>query len=221
MHKPLIVLGFALLLVAGTSAHALGPDDGQDGWSWEDGLIGSGDRSREVFSDEPDVPGYLCDDCRDVYTDPMDFVAMAYNGYFGDDPWMWESQLGIPFRIYNLQGQWVAVWFEGVIFDSITFLPDTLDVRLRLPNGQILTFSVLQDGPDLPIGNPDPDPDPETPVATNNCSCGGGGGGEGEDDYAEPDEGLPEPVELPEPSGVVTILDPDEDGEFPEWELEL
>ena len=141
----------------------------------------------------------------------MDFVAVAYNSYFGDEPWLRESQLGIPFRIYNLDLQWVVVWFEGIAFDGISFLPDTMSIHIRLQNGQILTFSVIQGGPDLPVG----DPNPEPPADTSDCTCGGDAGDE-EDDYSEPDEGLPEP---PERSGRVTIEDPDEDGDFTEWEL--
>ena len=216
MRKQLLVLCAGLLVLTST-VFAVGPDlDEPDGWSWREGFFGDGHPDRDVFSNDPDVPGYLCEDCRDVYSHPMDFAAMAYNGYFGEDPWMWESELGIPFRIYNLEGQWVAVWFEDIVFDGITFLPDTLEVRLRLPNGQILTFHLLQEGPDLPIG----DPDPEPPATSGECGCSGyDSGGEGEDDYTDPDDGLPEPDEMPEPSGVVSIVDPDEDDEFPEWEL--
>ena len=89
---------------------------------------------------------------------------------------------------------------------------------MRLPNGQIQTFSVLQDGPDLPIGDPNPG------LSDSDCFCDGGDDDigdddTGDDDYGDPDEGLPEPDETSDPTGVVSIVDPDEDGEFPEWEL--
>jgi len=212
MRKLLLLLCVSWLAWPGSETLAIDSfDDQEDGWSWRDGLLGDGSRRGDVFADER-YPGYLCEECRDPYEHPMDFVALAYNGYFGDDPWMWESQLGMPFRIYNLDMQWVVVWIEGIFFDSLTFLPDTLDIRVRLPNGQILTFQVLQDGPDLPIGDPNPEAE-----ATD--SCGSSGGGEGEDGYGDPDAGLPEPEDPPEPTGVVSLVDPDEDGEFPEWEL--
>lgn len=211
MRKRLLLLCVSLFLCSAATATLISTTiDENDGWSWRDGILGDHFRHGDVFGDEM-FPGYMCTDCRDAYEHPMDYVAFAYNGFFGENPWMLGSDLGVPFRIYNLNMQWVAVWFEGIIFDTITLLPDTLEVRVRLPNGQILTFEVLQDGPDLPIGDPNPNRDDA------GCTCGDDG--DGEDDYADPDEGLPEPEDLPEPSGVVSIVDPDEDGEFPEWEL--
>lgn len=183
-----------------------------DGWSWRDGLLGDNPDYGDIFDDDVLYPGVLCHICRDPNEHPMDFAAAAYNSYFGEEPWLRDSQLGIPFRIYNLELQWVVVWFEGIAFDGISFLPNTMTVHIRLQDGQILTFNVIQGGPDLPVGDPNPEPED----GGNSCSCDYGGDGEGEDDYTEPDEGLPEP---PDPSGRVGIEDPDEDGDFPEWEL--
>ena len=221
MRELLLPLCAFLIVASYPSAVASGPlPDEPDGWSWQDGLLGDGSRRDDVFAEGEFFPGYLCDECRDPQEHPMDFVAVAYNGFFGEDPWMLGSQLGVPFRIYNLQMQWVVIWFEGIAFDSITLLPDTLNFRVRLANGQILTFTVLQGGPDLPVGEPNP-----APPAVDGCTCDGddddpdddGNGddeyGDGNDDYAEPVDGLPEP------SGVVSIVDPDDDGGFPEWDL--
>jgi hypothetical protein len=182
-------------------------------WSWQGGLVGPAIEG-DVFDDEgPTYPGILCDTCRDPDEFPLDFAAVAYNGHWGEEPWMRSTRLGIPFRIYNLQREWVVAWFEGVLFDAPTFLPNTLDIRLRLPSGRIVTITVLQGGPDMPVG-------PAAPAMRSSggaCSCGGGGEGD-DDDYAEPEE-----FEIPEIErfGVVDIVDPDEDGEFDPWEEEL
>jgi len=216
MRKRTTFIITCILALHYTDAISLPQDEG-DGWSFRDGLLGDSTPDGDVFADSGEIyPGYMCDECRDPSEHSMDFVAVAYNGYFGDNQWMWGSQLGVPFRIYNLDMQWVVVWFEGIVFDSITLLPDTMDVRVRLPNGQILTFTVIQGGPDLPVGDPHPEPPPNSV----NCSCGGdGGGSDDEDDYPDGDDYEPEEPEEPEYSGVVEIWDPDEDDEFPEWEL--
>ena len=220
MHRPILMLCACILLAHAPNAFALGLlDDESAGWTWRGGLLGNDSFGGDVFAADELIPGYLCDECRDPAEHPMDFVAAAYNGYFGEDPWMRDTLLGTPFRIYNLDGQWVVVWFEGVVFDVSTLLPDTMDVRLRLPDGRIVTFSVLQGGPGLPIGNPDPLPPP-----SGSCGCGDDDNDDQEDNewgdgYADPDEGLPEPPEAPEYSGEVSIVDPDEDGGFPEWDM--
>ena len=114
--------------------------------------------------------------------------------------------------------QWVVVWFTDFMFETPTFMPETMNVRIRLPNGVIITIELLQNGPDLYV---DPPPPPPTPV----CDCGGGGAGEEGDDFDEAD-GEGEPDELPEwddqdPVGIVDIVDPDEHGDFPDFEYEL
>lgn len=189
-------------------------------WSWQEGLVGDYPEGDVYGSGPGHYPGYFCDDCRDPAEYPMDFAAFAYNGYWGDDPWMLSSQLGMPFRIYNAEMQWVAAWFEQVLFGApLSLLPDTMDVLVRLETGQVLTFTVIQGGPDLPVGSQEPYPDART--TTGSCTCAdGAAGGEADDDYVEPDE-----FELPwvqdEVSGTVEIIDPEEDGEFPPWEEEL
>lgn len=211
-----------LLAGAGSVANGIEMDDGTDeileeeeaGWTWEGGLLGDAPRDGDVFTDSDELyPGWVCPDCRDPVAYPLDFAAAAYNGFFGQDPWMMGSRLGIPFRIYNLQLEWVAVWFEDVYLDSFTFLPDTLEVRVRLTNGQILTFTLLQGGPDLPVGW-----QPGDAEADSAASGGGGSGGDGDDDVGIEDDAEPE---SPENVGTVEIVDPDDDGEFPPWEEEL
>lgn len=219
--KPFALLALAAL--ASVPASAIQMDDelaaeadeadaGTGGWSWEEGLLGD-TIDGDVFTDDGRIyPGYGCLDCRDPEVFPVDFAAFAYNGFWGEYPWMRETRLGVPFRIYNRELGWVAVWFEDVYLDSFTFLPDTMQVHVRLPTGQILTFTVLQGGPDMPVGDPAPD-------AESDCGCtGGGSAGEGEDDPVV-DESIE--WEPPDYAGSVEIVDPDEDGEFPPWESEL
>jgi len=173
------------------------------------------DRADDVF-DAGFFPGFVCDLCRDPQQHPEDFAAFAYNAYFGDDPWMWDSQLGIPFRIYDLHLHWVVVWFEGVLFDAPTLLPNLMDIRLRLESGIVVTFTVLQTGPDMPIGERDP--------GSGQPSAGGdsgGGGGEGDDDYEEADDAADFELDADDYFGSVEIIDANEDGEFPDWEEEL
>jgi len=196
----------------GGSASPDEPEAEQARWSWQEGLLGDSIEG-DVFTDNGELyPGYGCLDCRDPEAFPVDFAAFAYNGFWGENPWMRETRLGIPFRIYNRELGWVVAWFEDVYLDSFTFLPDTMQIHVRLPSGQILTFTVLQGGPDMPVGDQDSD-------SGSDCGCGGGSsGGEGDDEPAT-DEGIE--WEPPDYDGSVEIVDPDEDGEFPPWEEEL
>ena len=170
----------------------------------------------EIYEDGYFYPGWLCQACRDPADHPEDFAAFAYNAYFGSDQWAFGSRLGIPFRIYTLEGQWVVVWFEDFLFDGISLLPNTLDVRIRLETGEIITITLVQGGPDLPVG------DDATAAAPAPCDCDGEAFDEGED-YLE-DEGLGDEDfewEEADPEGFVEILDPDENGDFPEWDEEI
>ena len=184
-------------------------------WS-TDALSIDGRDDHDIYDDEPYIyPGWLCDDCRDPGEHPADFAAFAYNAYWGEYPWAFGSELGIPFRVYNLQLQWVAIWFEDVLFDMPSLLPNTMEIHLRLQTGEVITLTVVQGGPDLPVG------DGTGPVQSGGCSCGGGGN-EDDDEFDEFDEfdGFEE-FEEDEPTGIVEIVDPNDDGEFPDWEVEL
>lgn len=178
-----------------------------------DDPIESDDATPDVFGDDF-VPGLVCDICRDPYEYPMDFVGVAHNAFFGDEPWLLGSDVSWPFRIYNLNGDWVAVWFENILFDMPSLLPDTMVVMVRFENGLVVPHTVIQDGPDLPIG-PEQEPEPESGSA--DCSCGDGGEDDG--DYTDPEEEWE--YEEPEYEGVVEIVDPDEDGEYPDFYEEL
>jgi hypothetical protein len=171
----------------------------------------------DIFADDGYIhPGWLCEACRDPLDHPGDFAAFAYNAYFGSDQWAFDSELGIPFRIYTLAGQWVAVWFENFLFDSISLLPNTLDVRIRLETGEVITITLVQGGPDLPVGDDAAVTEPAP------CDCDGEESDEEEDEF-EDDGPLDEGFEWedPDPEGYVEIVDPDENGDFPDWDEEI
>lgn len=194
----------------------LSPALEHDGWTLEGGFTGGTIEGDLYDSPAGDYPGFVCDLCRDPADHVIDFAAFAYNGVWGEDRWMDTTRLGTPFRVYNLDLDWVVVWFEDVLFDMPSLLPNTLDIRVRLATGEILTITVLQGGPDLPVGSLEAD----GADAVEACGCtGDGGGADGEDD-----PGLTEEAEWPEfddSYGTVEIVDPDADGEFPPWEEEL
>jgi hypothetical protein len=98
---------------------------------------GSGD----VFEDDgTNYPGWLCVGCQL----PRDYAAFAYNAYWSNDAWAWDSQLGIPFRVYNLDREWVVIWFEDFLFNVPSLLPDTITIKVRLRSGEIVTFEMVQ-----------------------------------------------------------------------------
>ena len=180
-------------------------------WSWDTGLLGGPIPDGDIYAADEFFPGHMCEGCRNPESYPVDFAAFTYNTYYGADAWGWELQLGIPFRVYNLAGEWVVIWFENVLLDTYTFLPDTMTIVVRLRNGEILRMEVLEQGPDMPIGTLD---------SATSCGCGGGDGG-GADDYDDMNEEEPSDIDNDGPTGVVDIEDPDENGEFPDWAEEL
>ena len=161
--------------------------------------------------DDGFFPGIMCHECRDPMQHPEDYAALIYNGFFGDEPWLLGWKLGLPIRIYYAHMDYVLVWFEGALFDTPSLLPNLLDIRMRLPNGVVITLTLLQEGPDMTIG----EPASGDPV----CAPNEGSAGNEDDDYEEREE--IEEIEFDEPVGHVEIVDPDEDGEFPDWEEEL
>ncbi|HSG59544.1 MAG TPA: hypothetical protein VLA06_08440 [Woeseiaceae bacterium] len=170
---------------------------------------------RDIYEDDGySYPGWLCTACRDPADYPADFAAFAYNAYWGSDNWAFSSRLGIPFRVYNLEGQWVVVWFEDLFFDLPSLLPNTMEIRIRLETGEIITITVVQGGPDLPVGD-------DTAAEPAGCECDGEESEDAEDgiddDFVDEYYGWDEW----EPEGYVEIIDPDENGDFPEWIEEL
>ena len=172
----------------------------------------------EIYNDDDYLyPGWFCEVCRNPAEHPEDYAAFAYNAYFGEAAWAFGAELGIPFRVYNHEAKWVVIWFDDFLWDGVSLLPNTMDIRIRLETGEIVTITVLQGGPDLPVGE-------ETSGTTDPCSCDGGGGeSEGEEDNSEDADEAEEDYhwEEPEYEGSVEIVDPDENGDFPEWDEEI
>ena len=166
---------------------------------WADGSAQDRRDDGDVFEDDGRIyPGWLCAVCQA----PADYAAFAFNAYWSDSAWALDSQLGIPFRVYNLSLDWVVIWFEDFLIDLPSLLPNTMKVRVRLRSGEIVTIDVLQDGPVLLIGGTD----------TGTSSSGEGGG-----TSANGSLGLTDPAG---PTGVVAIVDPDPDGMFPAFDEE-
>lgn len=187
MHRPWMVILTTLALLAWDKTAAAGDADIYDA----DGM----------------VPGWLCEPCRSPSEYPTDFAAFAYNAYWGPNAWAWDSTLGIPFRIYNRRLEWVVVWFEDVLFKVPSFLPDTMQIKLRLPTGEVISIEVIKGGPEMPIGV---DEEPGVPSYSCGCMAGSGSGGS----YLEPeiDMGWDDPGDLiyslwSTPVGVVEIVD--------------
>lgn len=162
-----------------------------------------------------------CEDCRDPYQYPEDYVNFAFNQIYGPDAWMNLDQAD-DFHIMNSFGQSIYVdvdfvfqyfGFEGFRFP---FWPrNLLEISISLPDGTIITQrrSVFQ--VNLPVGDQSNDDGGATTTGD-----GGGGGDEGDDDedYNDDDDYEWEEPEYDDgPEGVVTIEDPDEDGNFEEW----
>ena len=181
-------------------------------WSWDTGLLGGPVPEGDIYAADESFPGLMCVGCRNPQSYPVDFAAFAYNTYYGDDAWGWELKLGIPFRIYNFAGEWVVIWFENILLDTYTLLPDTMTIVVRQRTGEILRLEVLEEGPDMPIGTLDP---------ATSCACGGDGGGGGDGDGYDDMVDDPSDIDDDGPTGVVDIEDPDENGEFPDWAEEL
>ena len=183
-------------------------EGGGSGWSGATGWLGDPGPAGDIFAADEFFPGLMCGECRDPGTYPVDFAAFSFNAYFGESAWGWGMQLGIPFRVYNLAGDWAVVWFKHVFMERYSFLPDTIIIVVRLRTGEILRVEVLEQGPDMPIGY----------LGPNTSGDSGGDDGDDYDDLNDDDSG---DMEIDEHTGTVEIEDPDEDGKFEDWLEEL
>ena len=165
----------------------------------------------------------ICLDCRDPHEHPEDYANFAFNQVFGPDGWM-DPYLADDFFVYNTAGERVYVdldlQFNGFeLFGvKIPLWPtNVIVITIALPNGTILQFlrSVFQTPLPVPsYGGPNDDDGGDS-----DPSSGGFGDGSDEgDDDPWPDE-EPEDPDV-EPVGTVGIVDPDENGDFPEWCVE-
>jgi hypothetical protein len=180
------------------------------------------DQDGDYFGSD-NMPTYVCAECGDPADDPEDYRNFAANtarfGQFDDF-----NDID-QFIIMNLNGDHVIAdidWnfrrfgFEG--FSLPVWPAWTYEITLVLPNGDMLKYTMHRQHGLLPV----PYPDEET---TSDNSGEGYGEEESEDeeeyydeeddndwDYWEDDDG---------PEGIVTIEDPDEDGNFDDfWEEE-
>ena len=157
-----------------------------------------------------------CDDCRDPLQYPEDWANHAFNQVYGDDAYLTFDEAD-DFWLYNPRGDRVYVDVD-FIMTGLNFLgqklplwpTNTIQITLALPDGTLMSFqrSVFHDH--LPVPSPTGSGDDNATTTS-----GGDNGNDGVDDepYAE-DEEMPEI----EREGTVTIVDPDENGDFPEPE---
>lgn len=156
-----------------------------------------------------------CEQCRDPYEHPDDYVNYAYDQIYGDDGWMDFDQAD-DFYISNPDGFVVYVDVDYVMHGHQLFglsLPiwptNLLQITLALPNGTIYTTLRGVFHRTLPVPTSQ-DPAPSKP--------GGGDNGDNEGVDDPEDDGDDEEWELPEIEryGTVEIEDPDENGDFPD-----
>jgi hypothetical protein len=165
--------------------------------------------AREIF----------CEMCRDPLRYPDDWANFAFNQVYGDKAWL-DFDEADDFFLVNRRGDRVYVDVDYVMKGINVFgkeLPlwpkNKLQIELALPNGRIVTYlrSIFMYPLPVPSGS-------DTGTGSDNTSSGdgsGGHGGEGDDDYdTEDDYNHPEV----EPNGIVDVVDPDENGEFPDTE---
>lgn len=224
---PLLLIG---LLALAQVSHALTVDEdisdpvqtstGPGGGDDSGGSSGAGDAPDQTDvpgSTDPfatDYPALLCPACRDPMTNSGDFGNFAWNAVWGPNRThgLWDQFApGGMLKIMNSQGQFVLVWFSDYIhmFGSPT---NTMHINVRLPNGQVLTYAVIQVGIALPVGS----------IDANATDPGAGGEEPGEEDGADWNDGADyEYSEPDQPEGIVEILDPDDYGEYPDWFEEL
>lgn len=158
----------------------------------------------------------FCDECRDPLRYPDDWANFAFNQVYGDEAWM-DFDEADDFYLVNRNKDRVYVDVDYVMKGFNVFgkeLPlwpkNKLQIELALPNGRLVTYirSIFM--------HPLPVPSSSSGDGRfNNESSGDGGGnaGEADDDDARGDDYEHPEVER---NGVVDIVDPDEDGEFPD-----
>jgi len=155
-----------------------------------------------------------CEQCRDPYENPDDYVNFAYGQIYGDNGWMDFDQAD-DFYVTNPDGFVVYVDVDFVMRGLELFgliLPmwptNVIQISLALPNGDIYTTRRSVFYRTLPV------PTSQDPAPGDSGGTGNDGGDEGVDDPEDDDEEW-EPPEI-ERNGRVEIEDPDENGDFSE-----
>ena len=120
------------------------------------------------------TPVYLCQACRDPFTNFVDYGNFAFNALWGKSPWIGtgpgKARNTVPLRISNLKHEMLDVF---VIPSSalVAFPDDTFTIKIELPNGMVVEYEVLASrlGQDLPVGT------------SSDSGSSSGGGGESRD----------------------------------------
>jgi len=111
-----------------------------------------------------DITEIRCDPCRSVYDHPRDYGNYAYNQVLGDHPTL-SLEAGGRVKVRNPQGHWaivdLAFILEGtglnlsilVLSYSIVVPDGTIRIRVQDPNGEMLTYEVFVESPDLRVGD--------------------------------------------------------------------
>ena len=115
-------------------------------------------------------PVYLCQACRDPFTNFVDYGNFAFNALWGKSPWIGtgpgRARNTAPLRISNLKHEMLDV-FVIPSFALVAFPADTFTIKIELPNGMVVEYEVLasRQGEDLPVGT----------SSGSGASSGGGG----------------------------------------------
>lgn len=161
----------------------------------------------------------FCQACRDPYDHPEDWANFAFNQVYGDQAWMDFDQAD-DFFLYNRTGDRVYVDVDYIMKGFRLFgqnLPlwprNKLRIEVVLPNGKIRAYIRSIFMHPLPVPAPDND---KRPGRNLRDTDGDQNDREADDDFGDPDDYEHPDVER---EGIVDIVDPDEDGEFPgtEW----
>lgn len=174
----------------------------------------------EISAAQHDAVTIRCAACRDANLFPDDVANFAFNQIYGPESWMTLDQADDFYVIDSLSQRVyvdVDLVFIGFGFQGLR-LPiwplNLLEFTLALPNGEVFITrrSVFHSNLPVPVTG---DTDQTDRVSG---STGSGRGDEGDDD----DGGDAADYEWQEPEieyeGFVFIEDPDEDGNFPDWE---
>ena len=162
-----------------------------------------------------------CDACRDPVEHPEDYVNHALNQIYGPDAWMTVEEAD-DFYIESPEALLVYVdvdfLFLGIDLlglDLPLWPTNMLQFTLGLPNGEIYVAarSIFQAPLPVPANayNEPPEPDEES------SGDGADGGNDGVDEESGDEERDDDEWPEVERTGRVEIVDPDEDGNVPEW----
>ena len=127
-------------------------------------------------------PVYLCQACRDPFTNFVDFGNFAFNALWGKNSWIGagsgKARNTVPLRVSNLKHEMLDV-FVIPSFELVPFPTDTYTIMIELPNGMVVEYEVLASrlGEDLPVGTPGGSGSSTGGGESRDVPGGGSGGG--------------------------------------------